>query len=125
LLVGEVIFHQKTDDSVQFVCNVYNKAGNDYKLMPYKVGPKNFCEFVDTEATVYPGIKKVSDFPETGTCPWPAGTYHINGYKADFSKLPPVLDSGDYMIECKFQTGGKDINGIKAYVSILNKAKMW
>lgn len=104
LLVGEAILYKEIDNSYEFTCLAYNKAGNDYKLMPYKFGPQKFCDFVSTEKTLYPEVKAVSDFPDYETCPWPAGVYHINGFQPDFSKIPPVIGSGDYMLECTVGT---------------------
>lgn len=44
------------------------------------------------------------------------GNYYVNNYIPDLSKIPPVLESGDYMIECKvFDKDGKFLNGLQTY----------
>ncbi|CAO1318803.1 unnamed protein product [Diamesa serratosioi] len=49
----------------------YKKAGNDYKRIPYKVGPSSFCDLVDKDKFFFEDIRKASNFPVKGTCPWP------------------------------------------------------
>ena len=105
LLRGEFDLHHDLDDNYQFLILTYKKAGNDYKLLPFKIGPKNFCEHVRSEKLLYPELKAVSDFPDIETCPWPPKTYHIYGYHPDLSKIPPFLQDGDYMIELQLKKG--------------------
>lgn len=100
---------------------MYKKAGNDYKLSPFKLGPKNFCSFVKEEEMLYPDLKAVSDFPDVNTCPWPAKTYHIFGYQADLSKIPPVVDNGDYMLQCVLKYKEEVLQGFKIFGTILVK----
>lgn len=49
------------------------------------------------------------------------GNYVINNYLPDFSKLPTALmQSGDYMLECKFfDKDGKFLNGIQTYGQLI------
>ena len=54
------------------ICNAFFKSGNMYKIMPYKM-EDNFCDGINSETYFYPELKKVTNFPEIGTCPWPAG----------------------------------------------------
>lgn len=121
MLKGEFLTNFALGDDNQILCLAYRKAGNDYKLMPYKVGPMDFCKFLESEKMFYPEIKAVSDFPDIENCPWPPNTYHINGYHPDLSKVPPIADSGDYMIECQIKRGDEIINGMKVFGSVLNK----
>lgn len=40
--------------------------------MPYKV-ENQFCDALNSDEYFYPELHKVTNFPEIGTCPWPAG----------------------------------------------------
>lgn len=120
MLIGEVKVIHPLGDGQMVLCLAYKKAGNDYKLLPYKVGPLKFCDLLESEKMFYPEIQLVSDFPDIETCPWPAKTYTISGYQPDLSKIPPVADTGDYMVECQFKRGDNIVNGIKVYASVLN-----
>lgn len=120
MLIGEIKVITPLGDGHTVLCLAYKKAGNDYKLLPYKVGPTKFCDLLESEKMFYPEIQLVSDFPDLENCPWPAKTYHINGYQPDLSKIPPVADTGDYMVECQFKRGDNIVNGMKVYASVLN-----
>ena len=43
-----------------------------YKLLPYKIEGQ-FCDLVNSDKFFYPEVKKVTNFPELDTCPWPPG----------------------------------------------------
>lgn len=62
----------------------------------------------------------MTDLPDVDTCPWPAKTYHIYGYHPDLSKVPPFLDTGDYMLECQLLKDEEILNGIQVYASLMN-----
>lgn len=121
LLVADIIAYRPISNEHQLACFMYKKAGNDYKLTPFKLGPMNFCEFIKGEEMLYPDIEAVSDFPDVNTCPWPAATYHIFGYQPDLSKIPPVIENGDYMVECQLLQGEEILQGFKIFGSILIK----
>lgn len=124
MLRGELVLYKEIGNEFQLICLSYKKAGNDYKLLPYKVGPQNFCEFIESEKLLYPEVLDVSDFPPLGTCPWPKGELKIHGYEPDLSKIPPVIDTGDYMVECKLLSDGEMVQGMKIFGSVLNMAPM-
>lgn len=121
LLVADIVMHHELDDNYQIGCFMYKKAGNDYKFLPFKLGPTNFCQFIKDEKMLYPDLQAVSDFPDIDTCPWPARTYHIFGLQPDLSKIPPILDNGDYMIECQLTQGEEVLQGFKVFGSVLIK----
>ena len=121
MLVADMIAHHDLDDNYQLGCFMYKKAGNDYKLFPFKIGPTNFCEFVKSEKMFYPELKAVSDFPDIETCPWPARNYHIYGFQTDLSKVPPIIENGDYMVECQLRIGDEILQGFKIFASVLVK----
>ena len=63
---------------VNYCCNILfqltaylsKKAGNEFRRMPYKLGPSKFCEYMDNEKMFIPEARKVSNYPPIGTCPW-------------------------------------------------------
>ena len=57
------------------------KTGNKYKRLPYKIGPYKYCEYFDEEMYFIEDLRKKSDFPAKGTCPWPKKKYTINNYE--------------------------------------------
>ena len=124
MLMGEVSLNKEFGNNIQLLCLSYKKAGNDYKLLPYKVGPTNFCKFLDDEKMFYPDLQTVTDLPDIGVCPWPVKTYHIFGFQPDLSKIPPVVEQGDYMVECQFNEGEKMLNGIKVFGSLVMVSPM-
>jgi len=117
LVVGEITHHIPMDNSYIIECHLYQKAGNDYKLTPYKLPKKPFCDGIQSDVLFMPEVIKASDLPPQDTvkesvvmmkmkvlliqfqCPFPAGTYHFHGYELDFSKIQSarlVLKSGSY-----------------------------
>jgi len=90
--------------------------------LPYKVGPGKFCEVVASETMLFPKLIEASDLPKQGVCPWPAAEYHINGYDPDLSQVPKILETGDYMVECRIEKEGAILNGYRVYASIINMA---
>lgn len=57
------------------------KSGNEYKRMPYKIGPFKFCKYFDNEKFFIEELREKSDFPAKGICPWPKKKYTIHGYE--------------------------------------------
>ena len=90
------------------------KTGNQFKRMPYKIGPKGFCKYFNDEDYFVQDLRKVSNYPPVGTCPWPKGKYTIDDYsvrflhfdfisfhinliihiKLNITSFPPVLGTG-------------------------------
>lgn len=64
LVVGEVVFHVPVGNEVRIETKLFKKAGNDYKLLPFKTPEQGYCEFVQSDTVVWPQVEKVSDFPE-------------------------------------------------------------
>lgn len=120
MLIGSFVLHKDLGNDYNLLCLAYKKAGNDYKLMPFKIGPTKFCDFIQSEKMLYPELLLVSDFPPLDTCPWPAGTYTINGYHPDLSKIPPFIESNDYMVKCLVKDGETVLNGMQIYGTVLS-----
>lgn len=102
----------------------YKKSGNEYKLLPYKLGPKKLCDFTKDEKMFYPDIIKYTNFPPIPSCDFKPGTYTVDNYLPDMSAVPPVIDSGDYSLEVKVFQDGTDeenfVNGYRLYASVLH-----
>lgn len=54
-------------------------------------------------------------------CDIPAGTYNLKGYAPDTSSVPPVLSSGDYMIDGKLFRSDEFLQSFQAQFYIINK----
>lgn len=67
LIVGEVIFHVPVGNEVMITTRLFKKAGNDYKLLPFRTSPQGWCDFVKSDTVVWPQVEKVSDFPSSDT----------------------------------------------------------
>ena len=78
MLTGDFDVFIDVDNNYDVLCLSYKKAGNDFKLMPYKLGPKAFCDLIKNEKMIYPEVLPVTNFPQN-TCPWPKGNYHVHG----------------------------------------------
>ena len=98
--------------------------GNEYKLTPYKNGPDNICNALKKDELFYPSIHtKSENFPALGTCDFTKGNiYKVINYLPSLDKVPPVFQSGDYMIECNITKGVDFIQGFKVYGQIYNIA---
>lgn len=99
---------------------MYQKAGNEYKLKPFKYGPKNFCEFTNDEKLFYPEIILYTNFPPIPICDFEPKVYTIDKYIPNLKNVPPVFESGDYALEVKIFQKGTFVNGYTLYGSILN-----
>ena len=61
------------------------KTGDGYQRMPYKIGPFPFCQYLDDDKYFIEGLRKYSNFPPKGTCPWPKMKYLITNYEVRIS----------------------------------------
>lgn len=63
LFLGEIEVFQEFGNEYKVAGLIYKSAGNDYKLMPYKLGPDGWCEFLKSFQKLYDSFQEVSDFP--------------------------------------------------------------
>lgn len=96
---------------------MYKKIANKYQLTPYRTRRKQYCHYLESLPTTI-DLRKVSDIPAAGVCPWKAKIYHIWGYVLDVNKLPDVFD-GDYMIELKYYKENVFLNGFQVFGSVM------
>jgi Protein of unknown function (DUF1091) len=97
---------------------LYKKAGNDYKLTPFKIGPAKFCDYIQNHAVFYDQLLKDSDVPQKKDCPWKAKTYHIYGFRLPMEKIPRTF-VGDYLFEIRLTQDDELKQGYQVYVSII------
>jgi hypothetical protein len=96
---------------------IFKKAGNDYKKLPYHLGPHNFCEYWKT-SIFYDDLLESSDIPPKGECPWPKRKYTVHGFRMPTEKVPPFVD-GDVMIELRLLQKGELLNGFRIFVTVI------
>lgn len=70
LMVGNLTFFEDVGNEHQIESKILKKNGNKYQLTPYRLKKENYCDFVRDHAT-YKDLRKVSNIPEEGVCPWP------------------------------------------------------
>jgi len=63
LIIGELTYNVDADNSYDIEHFMYQKAGNDYKLMPFKLKKQPFCEVYASENLFLPGLIATSDLP--------------------------------------------------------------
>ena len=67
----------------------YRKQGNVYRKMPYAIPSTKYCDYFKNENFYYNDLLAVSNLPAKDVCPWPKGTYTIQGYAVQFGTVPP------------------------------------
>ncbi|KXJ77183.1 hypothetical protein RP20_CCG008150 [Aedes albopictus] len=67
-------------------------TGSFHQRLFWKEQP--LCEFFDTENKYFPAVRKVSNFPEKGTCPFPKMDVTVNGFKFDEKMMPSMIPIG-------------------------------
>jgi len=63
-LYGSVVYHIPMGNSYDAQGFAYFKQGGEYRLIPFQVPKKPFCNFFFDELYFYPEFIKASDFPE-------------------------------------------------------------
>lgn len=63
LFLGDIEVFQEFGNEYKVAGLIYKSAGNDYKLMPYKLGPDGWCEFLKSFKSFYEAFQENSDFP--------------------------------------------------------------
>lgn len=85
------------NEDTEVSCLTYKKSGNDYKLLPYKFGPKPLCTFTKEEKYFYLEFVSFTNFPPVPSCKFRKGVYKINNYIPDIKKLPPFFESENWI----------------------------
>jgi hypothetical protein len=65
--------HIITEIDNTFIAKIvaYKKQGGGYRIMPYKLPEKAFCDFHSDDEFFYPEFAKYTDFTDPLTCPLP------------------------------------------------------
>ncbi|XP_062561737.1 uncharacterized protein LOC134225570 [Armigeres subalbatus] len=77
-----------------------------------------FCEYLDTEDMFIPPLRKVSNFPNRGTCPFPKLDVTIKDFQLDEKMLPRMIPKGSYMLRTQILEENRLIMGISATISV-------
>ncbi|CAO1364448.1 unnamed protein product [Diamesa tonsa] len=124
LKVVEMIIKNDTTfmdaSGLKFVTYTFKKSGNEFKKLPYKVGPLPFCKYFDEEKFFVDTIRTTSDIPARGTCPWPKKRYTINNFFLNLDNIPPVFSTGEYRLNSEFYLDGKLLNGISVLLNLVS-----
>lgn len=66
LFLGELEVFESFGNQYTVESLIFKMAGNDYKLLPFHMGPDGWCDFIKipTISPMYADFRKVSDFPE-------------------------------------------------------------
>jgi len=93
LVVGEITHQVPIDNSYFVQCHLYQKAGNDYKLMPYKLPKKACCDTLRDGVLFMPDIIKASDLPPQDTVKDLAvmNKMEVNQFNSSVRFLPELI----------------------------------
>jgi len=71
-LFGQISYNQMFDDSVTLKFLLYKKQGGEYRLMPYKLAPQPYCEFMASSMNkqFYEEMAEYSTYPVPARCPF-------------------------------------------------------
>ncbi|CAO1318828.1 unnamed protein product [Diamesa serratosioi] len=72
---GIIEFKVNVGNEYEYVTYILKKTENDYKKMPYRLGPFKFCSNVNDDKYLFGDIRNVSNIPAKGVCPWPKVLY--------------------------------------------------
>ncbi|CAO1407339.1 unnamed protein product [Diamesa hyperborea] len=120
LMVGNLTFFEDVGNEHQIESKILKKSGNQYQLTPYRLKKENYCDFVRDHAS-YKDLRKVSNIPEEGVCPWPKGTYEVYGFNVNVDYIPPFFD-GDYMLETTIYFNEEKVSVQEMYATIMGTA---
>jgi hypothetical protein len=123
LMMGEIEIFVDVGNDVEIVAEFFKQQGYEYRPTAYKM-KSQFCDFFQTEKVFSPQFLKDTDFPLPEACPLPKGIYHIFNHSPDIASLPPIFESGEYMAQFKLMKGEKLLQGMKIYVTVVNKVNV-
>lgn len=99
VLVGSAIYDRDMDDSLRVSVGLFMKQAGEYRITPYKINA-TACSMVTPDNMFYMNFAKCHGLPTK--CPIRAGTYTCKeGNTMESELYPPVLRSGDYMLEVR------------------------
>lgn len=57
------------DNTMKCEAKMSHKQGGEYRRLPYRLPPKNLCDFLNEDTFFYPELVTVSDIPKPIPCP--------------------------------------------------------
>jgi hypothetical protein len=143
-IVGNIIIKAAdVDNSLQVALQFWTKQGGEFRQLPYKLPPKNLCDFLNEDTMFIPGLVEVSNIPYPMPCPVPQvkiqiifsskliilfqsqENYSIFGYTPTLKDLPTLhlLSSGDYKAEFNILKKNKQVLVFEIQASLVNLKK--
>lgn len=99
-IFGNATLHITLDNTFTSKASIYEKLGGEYRLMPYKLPIKGFCDFLIEDKLFYPELTEHSDFEAPFKCPMPAKTFAFREYSPSLKNAPlAAVHSGDYAVD--------------------------
>lgn len=87
--------------------DLYQKQGNEYRMTPFAMPEKGFCEFIAADKLVWQDVINHSNFPpDKTTCPVPAGEYIVKNWNYDSSQIPKFV-TGTFQSKLTLTKGKK------------------
>lgn len=81
----------------------YQRRGDEYQESALKFDNESFCTIIEADTFIYPGFAEAASLPLK--CPIKAGTYVINNYLIDMSRLPTVIPEGFWLLVAETTRG--------------------
>ncbi|XP_058817800.1 uncharacterized protein LOC131681106 [Topomyia yanbarensis] len=88
----------------------FGRLSGDSVLLLVKM-EREFCEFYTLDARTLEALRNVSNFPPKGTCPFPKGRYHIEGFGVNEHHFPPADLPGAYAMKFIVSENGRNVGG--------------
>ena len=70
LWAGNMTYFVDVGNEIDVVTFIYKRVGRNYQKTPFRFPKINFCDKVNTSPS-YEDLRKVSNIPAKGVCPWP------------------------------------------------------
>ncbi|CAO1391757.1 unnamed protein product [Diamesa hyperborea] len=103
VLTGSLEFFVDVSNDYQMVTYFLKKSGDGYNRLPYKIGPYLFCKYFDEDKYFADELRRKSNFPPKGTCPWPKQKYTFYNYETSLvlqrSISPYLLEKWDHKLK--------------------------
>jgi hypothetical protein len=121
VVVGEVELFKPFDDQLMFQSYLFKKQGQEYRKTAYHLKGVA-CELLKKEDPFSEQLWMYMDLPPRNSCPFPPNVYHINGLYIGNVSIPPVFETGDYMIQTQLLDKNNELlQGFQIYMSVVNK----
>jgi hypothetical protein len=93
---------------------LYQLQGNEYRLTPFKIPRKKFCDFYETERPLNSEYYEAFNLPEG--CPIPKSNY-TGQFIMQFKTIPPNFN-GKYKIVMKYYYKGEYVDTLIIFAEV-------